>query len=103
MTDYLGTLSRRKLVILLVTVLATGAAYYITQKQAPQYDATSKVLINQNALPALPSVQPTVTDPVEIERLTSTQIALADTPAVARTAPPHRARDSPSGTKANAR
>jgi polysaccharide biosynthesis transport protein len=86
MNGYLGTLSRHKTLILVVVALMTGTAYYVTRGQAPQYQATSKVLVNQNSVAALPGVAPATTDPVEIERLTSTQIGLAQTPGVAKAA-----------------
>lgn len=88
MTDYLGTLSRYKVLIVLVALLMGVAAYFVTRRQAAQYQATSKLLVNQSAVAGLPNVgsSPSVTDPTELERLTSTQIHLAQIPAVARAA-----------------
>jgi polysaccharide biosynthesis transport protein len=86
MNDYLGTLSRYKALILLVAAVMAGAAYRITSKQPAQYQATSKLLVNQNPVAALPSTTPSVSDPTALERLTSTQIHLAQTPAVASAA-----------------
>jgi tyrosine-protein kinase len=88
MTDYLGTLSRYKFLILLVAVIMGVAAYFVTRRQAPQYQATSKLLVNQGAAAGVPNVgsTPSVTDPTELERLTSTQIRLAQIPAVAAAA-----------------
>lgn len=85
MTDYLGTLSRYKFLILLVAAVMGAAAYLVTRRQAPQYQATSKLLVNQSAVAGVPNVgsAPSVTDPTELERLTSTQIHLAQIPAVA--------------------
>ena len=85
MTDYLGTLSRYKFLILLVAAVTGAAAYLVTRRQAPQYQATSKLLVNQGAVAGVPTVgsTPSVTDPTELERLTSTQIHLAQIPAVA--------------------
>jgi succinoglycan biosynthesis transport protein ExoP len=86
MNDYLGTLYRQKVLIVLVAVVMAGAAYLVTRRQAPQYTATSKMLVNQNPAAALPNAASSVTDPAEFERLVSTQIDLAQIPAVARAA-----------------
>jgi capsular exopolysaccharide synthesis family protein len=88
MTDYLGTLSRYKLLILLVAVTMGVAAYFVTRRHEAQYQATSKLLVNQGAAAGVPNVgsNPSVTDPTELERLTSTQIRLAQIPAVATAA-----------------
>lgn len=88
MTDYLGTLARYKFLILLVALVMGAAAYFVTARQAPQYQATSKLLVNQSAVAGLPNVAstPSVTDPTELERLTSTQIHLAQIPTVASAA-----------------
>ncbi len=83
MNDHLGTLNRYKTLILLVAVFMAAAAYFTTRNQAPQYQATSKLLVNQNPLSLLPNAAPTITDPTLLERLTSTQIHLAKVPAVA--------------------
>lgn len=85
MNDQLGTLSRYKLLIAFVAAAMGVAAYLVTSKQAPQYQATSKLLVNQSPLAGVPSIAstPSVTDPAELERLTSTQIDLAQVSAVA--------------------
>jgi capsular exopolysaccharide synthesis family protein len=84
MNSYLDTLYRQKWLILLVAAAMGGAAYFVTRKQAPQYKATSKMLVNQNPVAVLPNAAPTVTDPTEFERLISTQIAVARIPAIAK-------------------
>ncbi len=85
MTDYLGTLARYKFLILVVAVAMGAAAYFVTARQARRYQATSKLLVNQSAAPGLPNLTSTTsaTDPTELERLTSTQIRLAQIPTVA--------------------
>ena len=85
MNDQLGTLSRYKLLILLVAAVVGVSAYLITSRQEAQYQATSKLLVNQSPVAGLPSVASTtaVTDPTALERLTSTQIHLAQIPTVA--------------------
>ncbi len=88
MNDQLGTLSRYKWLIVLVAVAMGAAAYVATTRQPPRYQATSKLLVNQSPLAGLPNIAstPSVTDPTELERLTSTQIDLAQVPAVAHDA-----------------
>ncbi len=88
MNDHLGTLSRYKLLILLVAVAMAVAAYLVTSRQTPQYQATSKLLVNQTPVSGLPTVNSgtVAVDPNELERLTSTQIHLAQIPAVASAA-----------------
>ncbi len=86
MNDHLGTLARYKALILLVAVIMAAAAYLTTKKQAPRYQATSKLLVNQNPWSLLPNATATITDPTLLERLTSTQIHLAQIPAVADSA-----------------
>jgi Mrp family chromosome partitioning ATPase/capsular polysaccharide biosynthesis protein len=65
-----------------------SAAYLVTRRQAAQYQATSKLLVNQTTAAGLPNISSTasVTDPTALERLTSTQIHLAQIPSVARAA-----------------
>ena len=88
MNDHLGTLSSFKLLILLVGAVMGAAAYVVTSRQPAQYQAASKLLVNQSPAAGLSSITSgqTVTDPTALERLTSTQIHLAQTPAVARAA-----------------
>jgi polysaccharide biosynthesis transport protein len=100
MNDYLGTLSRYKLLIILVAAVMGAGAYLATSRQSPRYQATSKLLVNQNPVQGLSSVAstPTVTDPTALERLASTQIHLAQIPAVANSAlRAARARDMTAG------
>jgi Mrp family chromosome partitioning ATPase/capsular polysaccharide biosynthesis protein len=87
MSDRLGTLSRYKLLIVAVAIVMGAVAYALTARQAAQYQATSKLLVNQNTtgLPN-PTATPPATDPTQLERLTSTQIHLAQIPDVARAA-----------------
>lgn len=88
MSDHLGTLSRYKLLIVAVALVMVAAAYVLTTRQAAQYQATSKVLVNQNTggLPSPTTSTPPATDPTQLDRLTSTQIHLAQIPDVARAA-----------------
>ena len=88
MNDHLGTLSRYKLLILVVAVATAVAAYLVTSRQAAQYQATSKLLVNQNPVDGLPTVASgsSLNNPDQLERLTSTQIHLAQIPVVARAA-----------------
>lgn len=83
--DHLSTLSRYKLLILLVAAVMGVAAYLVTSRQPAQYQATSKLLVNQAPATGLSSSapSPTVPDPTALERLTSTQIHLAQIPLVA--------------------
>ncbi|MBV9803790.1 MAG: CpsD/CapB family tyrosine-protein kinase [Solirubrobacterales bacterium] len=83
MNENLATLARYKLRILLAALLMAGAAYAAANRQPAQYQATSKLLVNQNTLAALPNIQPTATDPTLLQRQQSTQIALSTIPAVA--------------------
>jgi Mrp family chromosome partitioning ATPase/capsular polysaccharide biosynthesis protein len=87
MSDHLGTLSRYKLLIVAVALVMAAVAYALTTRQAAQYQATSKLLVNQNTtgLPN-PIAAPPATDPTQLERLTSTQIHLAQIPDMARAA-----------------
>lgn len=88
MTEPLGTLFRYKLLIALVAVLMGAAAYVVTSRQPAQFQATSKLLVNQSPAAGLSTFAstPTITDPTALERLTSTQIHLAQIPAVASAA-----------------
>ncbi len=88
MNDHLSTLSRYKLLIVLVAVAMACAAYLVTSRQAAQYQATSKLLVNQNPVAGLPTVSSgsSLNNPDELERLTSTQIHLAQIPVVASAA-----------------
>jgi polysaccharide biosynthesis transport protein len=45
--DYLAVLWRRKWIIVLAVVIATGAAYYYASRQAKQYDAHSTIVYKQ--------------------------------------------------------
>jgi capsular exopolysaccharide synthesis family protein len=87
MNDYLGTLSRHKVLILLVAAIMGAVAYLVTIRQPARYQATSKLLVNQTSA-AMPSValNPPFTDPAQFDRLTSTQIHISQIPAVARDA-----------------
>ena len=51
--EYLETLRRRKWTILVVTVLAVGAALAFSKSQTPIYDASAKVLIQSSPAQAI--------------------------------------------------
>lgn len=88
MNDQLGSLARYTWLIVLVAAIMGATAYFVTRRQPAQYQATSKLLVNVSPPAALSTVasEQTVTDPTALERLTSTQIHLAQIPAVASAA-----------------
>lgn len=84
MNDHLATLSRYKLLIFLVAAVMGAAAYIVTHRQPPKYQATSKLLVNQTPPQGLSTTgTAAVPEPTALERLTSTQIHLAQIPAIA--------------------
>jgi non-specific protein-tyrosine kinase len=75
--EYLQVLRRRKWTIIIVTVLAVGAAIGFSKSQTPIYQASAKVLlVNSSTQPALGSssaTPPNLSD--EIQRLQSPEVA----------------------------
>jgi succinoglycan biosynthesis transport protein ExoP len=79
--DYTRVLWRRKWLILLVTLLTPAAAFVMSKRQTPVYQASAQVLLsNQNLAATLSGVTAINEDPV---RLAQTQADLARTPTVA--------------------
>jgi tyrosine-protein kinase len=77
--EYLETLRRRKWTILVVTILAVGAALGFSKSRTPVYDASAKILIQSTPAQVIlgggssSSSQTNIAD--EIQRLESPQVA----------------------------
>jgi polysaccharide biosynthesis transport protein len=84
--DYLHIVNRHKLVLILVTLAAGGAALLISVRQAPRYQSSSQVLLSYENLPSLLTNSQNPTIAVPPDRAASTQAQLARVPAVARRA-----------------
>ena len=61
--DYLGVMWRRKWIIILVTVVATGAAFGFSYRQAKVYQAQADLIYEQQLDVANPLTGQTYTDP----------------------------------------
>jgi tyrosine-protein kinase len=53
LSDYLGVLRRRIWIVILAMVIAVGAAYLVSSRQTPAYEATSEVNIGGNSLASI--------------------------------------------------
>ena len=53
LSDYLGVLRRRIWIVILAIVIAVGAAYLVSSRQTPAYEATSEVNIGGNSLASI--------------------------------------------------
>jgi len=53
LSDYLGVLRRRLWIVILAIVVAVGAAYLVSSRQTPAYEATSEVNIGGNSLASI--------------------------------------------------
>ena len=63
--DYLGVMWRRKWIIILVTVVATGAAFGFSYRQAKVYQAQADLIYEQQLDVANPLTGQTYTDPTQ--------------------------------------
>jgi len=50
LSDYLGVLRRRLWIVILAIVVAVGAAYLVSSRQTPAYEATSEVNVGGNSI-----------------------------------------------------
>jgi polysaccharide biosynthesis transport protein len=50
LSDYLGVLRRRLWIVIIAIVLAVGAAYLVSSRQTPAYEATSQVNVGANSI-----------------------------------------------------
>src|SRR5207249_1230074 len=83
--SYLGVLSRRKWIILPLVVFIPLVAYYIASGGTKKYSAAAQVLLNRQSqgLASVNLNDPTLYDP---QRLVSTQVIVATSPAITQQA-----------------
>ena len=79
--DYLGVMWRRKWIIILVTVVATGAAFGFSYRQAKVYQAQADLIYQQQLDVANPLTGQSYTDPTQ---RTSLCIVVADRARIAK-------------------
>jgi polysaccharide biosynthesis transport protein len=48
LSDYVGVLRRRIWIVVVAVVVAVGAAYFVSSRETPAYEATSQVLVGAN-------------------------------------------------------
>ncbi len=53
LSDYVGVLRRRLWVVVLAVVIAVGAAYFVSSRQTPAYEATSEVNIGGSSISSI--------------------------------------------------
>jgi tyrosine-protein kinase len=53
LSDYVGVLRRRIWILVVAVVVAVGAAYFVSSRQTPAYEATSQVLVGANPTSAI--------------------------------------------------
>jgi len=50
LSDYLGVLRRRIWIVILAIVIAVGAAWLVSSRQTPAYEATSQVNVGGSSI-----------------------------------------------------
>ena len=50
LSDYVGVLRRRMWIPLIAIVVAVGAAYFVSSRETPAYEATAQVNVGANSI-----------------------------------------------------
>jgi Mrp family chromosome partitioning ATPase/capsular polysaccharide biosynthesis protein len=81
--DYAGVLWRRKWIVLIVVLLAVAAAFIVSERQKPVYEASAAVLLRHDDLAGVLTGVPDSGGTEDAVRVTQTQADLARVPPLA--------------------
>jgi len=85
LSDYLGVLRRRLWIVILAVVIAVGAAYLVSSRQTPAYEATSEVNIGGSSISSILNPSAHVSSSVVQQNVASAAQAAHTTPIAAAT------------------
>ena len=85
LSDYLGVLRRRIWIVILAIVVAVGAAYLVSSRQTPAYEATSQVNVGGSSISSILNPAAHVSSSVVQQNVASAAQAAHTTPVAAAT------------------
>jgi capsular exopolysaccharide synthesis family protein len=85
LSDYLGVLRRRIWIVILAIVIAVGAAYLVSSRQTPAYEATSQVNVGGSSISTILNPASHVSSSVVQQNVASAAQAAHTTPIAAAT------------------
>jgi capsular exopolysaccharide synthesis family protein len=85
LSDYLGVLRRRIWIVILAIVIAVGAAYLVSSRQTPAYEATSQVNVGGSSISTILNPSAHVSSSVVQQNVASAAQAAHTTPIAAAT------------------
>ena len=71
LSDYVGVLRRRLWVVVLAVVIAVGAAYFVSSRQTPAYEATAQVNVGANSIQTILNPASKISSSVVTQQLAS--------------------------------
>jgi tyrosine-protein kinase len=85
LSDYLGVLRRRIWIVILAIVIAVGAAYLVSSRQTPAYEATSEVNVGGSSISTILNPSAHLSSSVVQQNVASAAQAAHTTPVAAAT------------------